>query len=378
MQIKKIAILTQPLSTNYGGILQAYALQIILKQMKHKVVTINRKPNSYSQIKLTLSRIKNKILNKIKGNDKFLFSAKDMQFIAQHSTKFIKNNISLTELIDDDSKLIKHFDKNKYDAVVVGSDQTWRPKYSPNIFNFYLDFLKDKETKRIAYASSFGVDNWEYTFEETEKCKMLLQKFNAVSVREKSGINLCKQHLNSAAELVLDPTMLLDKQHYIKLFKSKNIEKAEGKLYTYVLDRNIEKNQIIEKVVKELNISEFKNQPIESLMTPNGNSLEDYIYPPVEGWIKGFYDAEFIITDSFHGTIFSILFNKPFISVPNKERGVDRFTSILKQLGLEHRMVFNSEHITDVLLKEKINFNDVNVKLENLRVRSLNFLKESV
>lgn len=120
--------------------------------------------------------------------------------------------------IDSTSSLRKYFKKNRYDAVIVGSDQTWRPKYSPNIYDFYLDFIsKDKRIKRIAYASSFGVDDWEYSAEETKKCAKLSKLFDGISVREQSGIDLCKDHLGVDSELALDPTLLLNKDDYVTL-----------------------------------------------------------------------------------------------------------------------------------------------------------------
>ncbi|WP_298535133.1 polysaccharide pyruvyl transferase family protein [uncultured Algibacter sp.] len=378
MKKYKIAILTQPLKTNYGGILQAYALQKILIESGNDVVTINRKDNTYSKFRLKISRIKNQLINKKNKTSKIMFSEKQMGFITQYSSEFINNKIVLSELINSNDKISNHFKKNYYNTLVVGSDQTWRPKYSPNIYNFYLDFLNNNETKRVAYASSFGVDNWEYTAKQSKKCKKLALKFDAISVREKSGINLCKKHLGVQAKLVLDPTLLLSKEEYIDLFKSQNLPDNKNKLYTYVLDRSNLKNDIIQYVSRILHLKEFKNQPKESWIEGRNKNLEDYVYPPVEGWIKGFYDAEFVITDSFHGTLFSILFNKPFLVIPNVERGVGRFTSILSQFGLENRMVTNSSEVSESLLTEKINFDEVNSKLQNLKIQSLDFLKDNI
>lgn len=376
--MKKIAILTLTPTINYGGILQAYALQKVLKKLGHEVITINRKNKTRSKLRSTFSTLKNQLTSNIKGSNRLYLSQKQLQFVSRHSTAFIKKNINLTKPIDTNYKIETHFKNNYYDTVIVGSDQTWRPHYSPNIYDFYLDFLKNDTTRRLAYASSFGVGNWEYSSEETDKCKKLLSKFDAISVRETSGIDLCKNHLDMDAELVLDPTLLLDRNEYIDLFKSLDLPDNKNKLYTYILDRTEDKKNIVNTISKKLELVEFKNQPKKSFLNSKSKNIEDYAYPPVEGWLKAFHDSEFIITDSFHGTVFSIIFNKQFISIPNIERGVDRFTSILKHFDLEHRMVFYPNEITDNLLNDTIDYNVVNPKLENLKTHSFNFLKRNI
>jgi polysaccharide pyruvyl transferase WcaK-like protein len=377
MKQKKIAILTQPLKTNYGGILQAYALQKVIKSLGHDVITIDRKYNTYPKYRILLSRWKNSILQKVNRLDRVIFSEKELQLVAQNSSEFISNHIKLSEIIDTDKKIITHFKKNIYDSVIVGSDQVWRPRYSPNIYNFFLDFLKGTQTKRIAYAPSFGSDQWEFNSEQTEICKELINQFDAISVREDSGILLCEKYLKVTPKLVLDPSFLLSKQTYIDLIKNKNLNNKKG-LFTYVLDRNTEKANIINKVSEKLNLAEFNNQPKESIKNPKSNNVVDYIYPPVEGWLNGFYQADFIVTDSFHGTVFSILFNKPFIAIANEERGIARFKSILKQFNLQHRLVFNATDITPVLLQEKLDYNSINTRLENLKIETLIFLKNAI
>jgi exopolysaccharide biosynthesis predicted pyruvyltransferase EpsI len=122
----------------------------------------------------------------------------------------------------------------------------------------------------------------------------------------------------------------------------------------------------------------FNNQPKESLKAPKGKNIEDYVVPPVEGWIKGFYDAEFVVTDSFHGVIFSIIFNKPFIAIGNEERGISRFTSILKQFDLEHRLIIGYDQLNNDLILENIDFDVINSKLKDLKAKSLLFLKKNL
>lgn len=373
--MKKIAILTQPLKTNYGGILQNYALQKTLKDLGHQPITIDIDYIKYSNVRIFLSQIKNRIVDKIQGKKKKYFSDAEIKIIAKNSRSFIQNQINCSEKIINVNHLKSHFNASSYQTVIVGSDQTWRPKYSQNIFNYFLDFLQgNSQINKIAYASSFGTSEWEFNELQTESCAKLAKKFNAISVREDSGVELCKQYLGIKAELVLDPTLLVDKEQYIKLFSSLELSNNIGGLYTYVLDRNADKNLIIEKVSNKLNALEYKNQPKASLEQLNSQILEDYVFPEVESWIKGFYDADYVITDSFHGTVFSILFNKPFIAIANEERGASRFISLLKQFGLENRLISNAHNITDEFIEEKIDYEIVNKRLLILKQKSLEFL----
>lgn len=373
----KIAILTQPLFINYGGILQAYALQKILIDLECEVTTIDRNYYTYPKYLRLLSTVKGNIRRLLVRDTATIFTTRDLDYISRNAKKFINKYIATSELIDTDQKMIQYFQTHNFDTVVVGSDQTWRPKYSPNIYNFYLDFLQGN-TKRVAYASSFGVESWEYDENQTQKCKDLVQKFDAISVREDSAVALCSQYFDSNAELVLDPTLLLDKQHYIDFFIDESEVSNRGQLFTYILDKDENKLQIKTRISKTLNLTALSNQPRESLKAPKGKNIEDYVVPSVEGWIKGFYEAGFVVTDSFHGVVFSIIFNKPFIAIGNEDRGITRFTSLLKQLDLEHRLIFNVVQLNDHVLSESIDFELVNIKLKALKEKSMLFLQSNI
>lgn len=380
--MKKIAILTQPLKTNYGGILQNFALQKVLISLGYSPITIDRHYIKHPRLKLMLSRLKRRVINTIKGTEQKMFSNKDLRYISQNSTNFIEKHIVRTQQVSTTEELIKHFKANIYSTIIVGSDQTWRPMYSPNIYNYFLDFLEaNSKIKKISYAASFGTDQWEFTEEQALKSKELISLFDAISVREDSGIKLCENYLNTESELVLDPTLLLSIDDYIATFKDDYpsfIPYNKG-LYTYVLDRDNEKELIIENLEKELNLKEYRSQPKVSLMHPISNDVNDYVYPKVEEWIRGFYTADFVITDSFHGTVFSILFNKPFIAIANKERGASRFTSLLKQLGLEDRLIYTMEDLKATeIYKNQIEYSEVNKKLKFLKEKSLMFLKNNL
>lgn len=172
--------------------------------------------------------------------------------------------------------------------------------------NAYLSFTKGWPLKRISYAASFGTDKWEYNEEQTLHSREALQMFDAVSVREENGVKLCKQYFDVDALHVLDPTMLLDVNEYIELFKQKQTPKSKGNLLNYVLDETDEIESLIKKVASMKKMVPFAvNNPYEG---DNTKPLNQRIKPSVEAWLRGFYDADFVITDSFHACVFSIIF----------------------------------------------------------------------
>ncbi len=371
---KKIAILTQQLGFNYGGIIQNYALQKVLSDFGYFPITINRTlDNPYSKIKIALSKYKT-LFHRFILNKKIV-TYLDYKRISRNNINFIKQHIKLSPELTSTNDLRNYFHKKQFDSVVVGSDQVWRPCYSPDIFNFYLDFLAgDTSIKKIAYAASFGTSDWEYSGEQEKYCSELIQNFNAISVREESGINLCERFLKRKdARLVLDPTLLLSPNDYDKVI---NRSKENLGLFTYILDKSLNNDAFIQNCANILQLKVHQNQAQLSSNEIDLDKISQYIIPPIEGWLQGFRDAEFVITDSFHGTVFSIINKKPFFVLVNKERGAARFESLLLQLGLEDRMIYNVENFNKEQLSQTIDYAPIENKLNNLREESLQFIKK--
>ena len=279
-------------------------------------------------------------------------------------------------------KVIRSFKELKatdYDAIVVGSDQVWRAIYfSPMWFhqpidNAFLAFAENWNVKKLVYAASFGTDEWEYTDEETLRCKELIGKFNAISLREEGGVELCRKYFNVMVQHVLDPTMLLSVDDYMALFRKCNTSKSQGNLLVYVLDETSELSELVNDIVTEKHLVPFSvNNPYEA---DENKPLEDRIKPSVETWLRGFFDAELIVTDSFHACVFSIIFKKQFIVVGNKSRGMSRFESLLKMFGLEDRLVTGCD---DFLKLSAINYDLVYEKYRVLKDMSYSFLKDNL
>ena len=376
----KIGILTQSLVVNYGGLLQNYALQQVLLRAGHEVETIDWTPSNKS-LRSRLYRIKWTILP-------FLFPKKyaklryqptdeEKKVIQQHTNHFISTYIHHTKTIMFKNGFSRQAKAGKYDAYVVGSDQCWRPRYNAFLTSMFLDFAKEEKPKRIAYAASFGTDQWEFTQEKTSTCAPLAQKFDFVSVREDSGVKLCKEHLGVNAVHVLDPTLLLTKEDYIHLIEAEKEPKAKGTLFNYILDSDTVKSAFINRVAKERGLKSFqvlpKCQAETRTMDDIKNHIEDCVFPGVTSWIRAFMDAEMTIVDSFHGMVFSIIFNKPFWVIGNANRGMSRFTSLLKVFHLEDRLL-DANQLQEVDINRPVDCASVNAILEQKRNECINLL----
>lgn len=373
----KIAIMTQPLGKNYGGIMQAWALQQVLKRMGHEVVTIDRQPDqpnlAYKAARLAY-RAGMKAIGKRKAPINF---EKHLPTILQHTQRFIDQHLTMSEPLYSTQQLRDHFDRENYDAVIVGSDQTWRPQYSPNIYNFFLDFLEDKKILRIAYASSFGVDEWEYTEEQTKRCAELAKKFDAISVREDSGVELCRKYLGVEATHVLDPTLMLGKEVYEALLDENPLATESAGIYSYILDRSLEKNEILKIYSEKLNAATFNSQALEDFYEWSIDDTSKYIMPSPKDWIEGFSKGMYVVTDSFHGTVFSIIFQKPFIALANEKRGSSRFRSILSKLTLTDRLLHAGKDAVVLENATPIDWERADRNLKDSQVKSLLFMQKA-
>ena len=360
----KIGILTLPIRNNYGGILQALALYRLLYNQGHEIVLIYKKKHKASLKKI----VKRKLLKffpktfKVKEEKEFHRSFIEKEIFAISQNLYTK--------ID-----LEDFTKNEnFDAVIVGSDQVWRKRYIHGKDKYYksyfLDFVDSSTTKKIAYAASFGKDYWEGK-DDIENISKLMKDFKAISTRESSGIDICKNTFNyNNAKHVLDPTFLMSKEFYkdeiISKYDISNIKK--GGLVTYVLDEAEEKRKIIHFVKDK-----FKYKNINHLKGFN-DSETPYSVPQ---WLASFAFADFVITDSFHGMAFSIIFEKNFIVIGNHKRGLARFTSLLSLLNLEDRLVFTDEDIKKKSIND-IDYNTINKFLDKNKKISFDYLINSL
>lgn len=325
----KIALINLPLDNNYGGNLQRYALMTVLKSMNHEVVHVQllhkfnlpfwKKPLVYAK----------RLICKIKQPEIKIFLEqylKDtynnkLQVIYPFYNKYIEHTPEVYRFED-----VRCMIDGKYDAYIVGSDQVWRKSMtSGQLANYYFDFLSDKTGLRIAYSVSFGNDILDYTKKDVHHLNTLYRQFNSVSTRELSGLNILNAYAFDypKAKQTLDPTFLLDKEDYFQLMDNdEKLRTSKNKIFCYILDLDKNKLNLIEKKCMELGLDKIIS----------GITSEYHISIPQ--WLKYINEAEYIITDSYHGVVFSIIFRKHFLFVGNVHRGNDRILSLEKIFGV--------------------------------------------
>ncbi|CAK2010639.1 polysaccharide pyruvyl transferase family protein [Vibrio crassostreae] len=350
---KNVAVVTFPLINNYGGIIQAYALMLVLSELGHKPTLINLK-SERRYLSVSKYIFKKYVLFFLKK-----YRSATLTIKARNLENFIDKYISpKSDSIWSSKQLHKHFISNKYDACIVGSDQVFAKMGYPKFENDYSLGFVDDETIKLSYAASFGGNDYLGDINTVENHKINLQRFAGVSVREKSAVQVCFNRFSVNAKHVLDPTMLIDKKNYIDIIEGYSGQLGKDKLFAYVLDSDLIKNNIMTQFAdkKEITINQIND----------GNNSKNII--SMQEWLGSIYSAEHVITDSFHGCVFCIIFNKPFHCFVNIKRGADRFYSLLEMFGLENRII-NGD-----IIDGDINWNDVNSKLEKYKLESLNFL----
>lgn len=391
-----VLIITHRLVNNYGAILQAYALQEILRRMGYKPETLNYCTRTWiyrplSVTRRVLSFFKRLFLNRRPYDVSSLQKLHSKQQFEEWKTHESMNLHIANDFIHEHITLTREFDlpheegdlrKLCYKNYIVGSDQVWRGVCYINSDLPFLGFTKNfRSVQRIAYAASFGIDHFDITgfpgLSRKDITKML-RRFNAVSVREADGIAICRNELDiKNAVQMPDPTFLLQKEDYISLIHEKypgTIAKQDY-ILSYILDFTQEKENILQRV------AEFRGKPIRKFVLASRTAQEGMpttaMSPSVFGWLKGFFEADCIVTDSFHGTVFSILFQKDFIVLLNQDRGLSRIYSLLQSCNLSDRIVSDSGNCVFVL-KNKADFSDAEKMQRDSRIKALDFLKKNL
>lgn len=357
----RIGIVTQPLEMNYGGILQNWALQQALRSLGHDPITIDAferysTPHYlFNCLRAIMKKLQGKRVNLPKRYHGSLRNELLGQFVEQHIAK--------TRVMWDYKRSVVN--QYRLDALVVGSDQVWRARYNGgHLEDMFLKFAQGLPLKRrVAYAASFGVDEWEYSPEQTRACAGLAQQLDAVSVREQSGVDLCRNHLGVEACWVLDPTLLLKADDYEVLIGDETVEPGRY-LAVYCLDITPTKQAFFNRLAQERGLTvRYFSAGWESKLT-------------VGQWLAMLSNASMVVTDSFHGTVFSILFGREFFSLCNPGRGNTRIAGLLLELGLQDRLVLDDA--PDEPHHQQIAWDRVDEQIERLRQQSLAFLSQSL
>lgn len=347
----KVGIITL-LGNNYGGILQAYALNHKLKEIGVETININ----------FELTKKKKTIKSKIQD---VVYMQRNNKF-----KQFKKMYLNLSPKVN--AKNINE-DRFKCDAYIAGSDQIWNQQIPMEDRRaFFLDFVK--YAKKISYAASVGRD----TIEETEKeiIKKLLDNFDAISIREKTGVNLYQPLTKNKIQNVLDPTLLLTSSEWDDVAKEEKINQEYIFSYTLGADKNTLTSideistELKTKIVEISYKKNFKNE----IKNINNAGPKEFI-----GLIK---NSKYVVTNSFHGMVFSILYKKDFW-VFKRGNMNSRIYDLLAILGLQDRIVDvddvdKNEGQESIKWDQKINYETVYKKLEEEKEQSIIYLKEAL
>lgn len=352
----KIALLNLPFDSNYGGNLQRYALVKVLQDMgadvEHIFIMYRPVLKWYKKPIAITSRVIRRFLGKYSGS---IYWERDywQKYLTmyQDAIAFYNKYIPHTDLITNKSKLNR---LHTYDAYIVGSDQVWRKKIASafGLSTFFFDFLNVSTAPRYAYAVSLGTEENELNDEEIKELAPLYAKFIDVSVRESSGLKLLANYgwNTPRPHLCLDPTLLLEAKDYNYLIEAAETKPCAGNLFCYILDKTPESDALVIEESKKRGLI-----PFEQSLGQDGKSMT------IEQWLRCFRDSDFIITDSYHGTVFSIIFKKPHITLKNNFRGNTRLDELER--------IFHSNEAVDY---------ENNEKYRELRGRSFEFLQNIV
>ncbi|MDR2648209.1 MAG: polysaccharide pyruvyl transferase family protein [Clostridiales bacterium] len=346
---------------NYGSLLNGYATRSILKNLGYSVLHI-QKPGA-------------------KEDDWEINGTHNYDFALRHYRDDISPFLPLSRM----SEL-----NNLCDMFIAGSDQIFNPYFSGSWagYSFYLDFV-DNSKKLASFGTSFGTSfgsNYNNSRDKTNKIARLLRNFNALSVREQASATILRDTYGVEAQVVAEPVFLLDIEKWRKLAEHSALDVFAGDepyMLTYILDPTPEKRAAIEYYsgltgLTAINILDGRsdlwvqnNEKLNLPNTPSGVIAEDFL--------KGFINASFVLTDSFHGMAFSVVFKKKFISITNRKRGFDRFGDVLGEFGLLHRYTTEEKNIPhSEKLLEDIDFSKVEEVIKSKRDSSIEWLKTAL
>lgn len=359
--MNKIGIITFHRSYNYGSALQAYALQKYINTHnlgRAEVIDYILKSN-FEQYKLFHFSCYLK-------NPRWLIS--DLVYLKRNSRrkrnfeKFVEQYIPLTIKQYFSSEDMKELNK-QYDIFICGSDQIWNVECTNGVEPAYFLEFASNEKRKMAYAPSIAHLN--FSEDVLSKMSAAIEGFKAISIREESNVEMLSQLTNQKVEIVLDPTLLLDSKDYEELFSRVHKERY---VFVYMLEYNKE------LVMYAVELAKRANLKIYYISKKNEQEYHDalnlYGISPAE-FLEYLHDAEYVVTNSFHATVFSALFEKKFCTFKTL-KSYSRMVDLLTKLGIEDRLYDAKFDISC-----EINYKVVNKKLQTLKQSSMSYLERN-
>lgn len=349
---------------NYGQTLQLYALQQVLKSMGHspELIRIPELPDpSEVTFKVLLKRFVKKVLKKLKKR-KVHLNKTNLILPDRNFDSFKAQYINTHPIVFNYEELYESPPQKT--CFIVGSDQVW----SLGAKQFFLDWVTSGI--KVSYAASFG--GFRLPRENRRFYRIALNNFDHISVREQDGIRFCKEVDIDNVEVVLDPTLLLDKSHYETLIQS-NLDRTEKSyILIYLIGWKIEFD-----ISKIYEWAQNNGYEVKYVASQGRNDDYEKVYPTIPEWLGLIRNAEYVITNSFHGTVFSILMEKEFLVLPLSQYAApmnNRLKELLYPLGLEDRLYWKSMDS----FKNKIKYDEVKRLLDKKIQKSYEWLENAV
>lgn len=378
----KVLIRTRPpnRNPNYGGILQAWALQRTLDRLGFDArvdstqAPLRRRQSSFVNtvkriaVRLTPSSLVPKA-----------WTHQELRYaMGGPLLTFAPERIPMAPVLDDRAAPIPET-LAEFDAFVVGSDQVWRPEYV-NVCSNMFDFLDEEDKRpRLSYAASFGTATPNFPPEQFKRLGELSRQLTAVSVRESAGVKVCLDYWGVDAEQHVDPTFLIALADYRSLATEARDAFPEGQFVDYILDSGAESQRTVSDVSRILSTTPLQlTPPTPSSYHQFRRDKKKYQRHSVEAWLGAITSSRYVVTDSFHGTVFAILSNTPFLAVVNHSRGASRFESLLETFGLEDRLVEAGSSLTREIVLADIDWQSVSERIQSEQTRSIDYLQRAL
>lgn len=368
---KKIGIITFHNSYNCGSMLESYAILTVINNIIGNAEIINFSNDGQRNLYSVL--FKNNSVKNIIKNILLLPHKKKIEMNNKKYEEFKLKNFILSREYSNNTEL----NDNDYKIVIAGSDQIWNITIEDGDDAYFLPWVKN--AKKIAYAPSFGARNIMDYSTNPKKYREMINSFDFLSIREKNGSKWIKELCNKNVEVLLDPTLLLEKNDYEKL-EYKEFEQKEKYIFFYSpsFDRKICKyvKQIANKYNLKVITWSAKSYYLKMIKT-FGFVLADFENPSM--YLSLIKNAELVMTTSYHGTIFSTIYRKKFIVIKNGGMydNDDRVKTLLEQIHMENRLIpFEFDQNYNYL--EEIDYSNYDKFLPELKKKSINYLKKSL
>lgn len=371
----KLGIITFHSAHNYGSVLQAYALQKAIKRrVNYKCETINFIPPNQDEMYAVYC--KNDSLKNVLKNTVAFFNKKMLEDRQVKFDNFINNRLDLSNKIYKSREELKN-NVDDYDVLVCGSDQIWNISALDFDDSYFLTFSNN--SKKISYAPSMGGGNPFNNDEVKNKISGYLQSFTALSVREERGKSVLNQIIDKDVEIVLDPTLLLGSEEWDEICSDRVID--GDYIFFYSIDYNDDVIKVVEKISKKLNLPVVVLYSTRKTYKAVIHGFKVSKYQSPTDFLSLIKHSKLVLSNSFHGNVFAIIYRKPFYVVRGTYNGEintdDRMTTLLNHFNLQDRQI-NINNVNEIDNYLIVDYNKSENLINNWREKSINYLSNSI